>query len=262
MLEGGGGTRYFSGSRNDGYACSVCHGTVVDGGFAIEGLPRTVVPGQHYQITVRWTQPELPHGVHVEIEPRWQPRPGDDLASGDAARGVALRQPDDRRARSLRDRSRRPSHRRCRALRCGGDLNRLHRGRGSDTNWPSPGSRAIATISRRGAASEERIVIGATVEVPSGCATGGTPAWGCSSSRSHSSRDAEQHGEFGGPHVIESHERQVVTRETVLRRPQLQTRTQPSDSRRCMTPRPSSLASNAASLRSRVTKPSTSSRVK
>lgn len=179
-LEGGGGSRYFTGSRNDGYACSVCHGTVLDTGFAIEGLPRTVVQGQRYQITVRWTQPELPHGVHVEI------------SNPDGSQAMVTTVP----AAML------PAASRCGNLMSGEPaVYVLDRGVrkivGVDpcgasavtldfTAGSGPVELAVAGVrgNRDDVATgdqiyEQRIVLGETAEVPSGCATGGgTLGWG------------------------------------------------------------------------------------
>jgi hypothetical protein len=179
VLEGGGGSRYFSGSRNDGYACSVCHGTVVDGGFAIEGLPRTVVPGQHYQITVRWTQPELPHGVHVEISnpdgshALVTTTPAAMLGAESRCGNLMTGEP----ALYVLDRGVR---RIVGAEPCGAVAISLGFTAGS-----GPVELAVAGVqgNRDDVATgdkifEERIVIGATVEVSSGCATGGTLGWG------------------------------------------------------------------------------------
>ena len=179
VLEGGGGSRYFSGSRNDGYACSVCHGKVVDGGFAIEGLPRTVVPGQHYQITVRWTQPELPHGVHVEI------------SNADGSQAMVTTLPP----------AMLPAESRCGNLMTGEPaLYVLDRGVRRIVGVEPCGAAASSIGFTAGAGPielavagvqgnrddlatgdkifEERIVLGATVEGPAGCATGGTLGWG------------------------------------------------------------------------------------
>jgi hypothetical protein len=66
-VDGGGGGRYFTGSRVDPYACSVCHGETAAADFTIDPLPDRLVPGQSYDLVVRWTDPDAPHALHVEL---------------------------------------------------------------------------------------------------------------------------------------------------------------------------------------------------
>lgn len=66
-IEGGGGSRYFTGSRVDGYSCNVCHTEGTTDDFSIEGLPRTAVAGQRYELTIRWRDPDVPHGLLLEL---------------------------------------------------------------------------------------------------------------------------------------------------------------------------------------------------
>jgi len=67
-IVGGAGGRYFTGSRVDGYACSVCHtGGGTTDAFTIDPLPETLEAGRRYDIFVRWTQPELQHSLNFEL---------------------------------------------------------------------------------------------------------------------------------------------------------------------------------------------------
>ncbi len=64
---GGGGGRYFTGSRADGYACSVCHQGGDAPQFVIDPLPETLVPGSSYELVVRWDDPDSPQALHLEL---------------------------------------------------------------------------------------------------------------------------------------------------------------------------------------------------
>jgi len=66
-IEGGGDTRYFTGSKADGYGCSVCHTDGTTEEFSINGLPRTVVPGQRYDLVISWPDRAEPHGLLIEL---------------------------------------------------------------------------------------------------------------------------------------------------------------------------------------------------
>ena len=53
--EGGGGGRFFTGSRADGYACDVCHSGAEGPDVVVSGLPLDgYVPGATYEVTLRW----------------------------------------------------------------------------------------------------------------------------------------------------------------------------------------------------------------
>jgi hypothetical protein len=66
-IEGGGDGRYFTGSPNDPYSCSVCH----RGGRAPEltllGFPARLVPGKTHDVTIRWTSPKTSHALALEL---------------------------------------------------------------------------------------------------------------------------------------------------------------------------------------------------
>lgn len=66
-IEGGGGGRLFTGSRVDGYACSVCHGEAPATDFTIDPLPDHLERGRRYDLVIRWAHPELPHALHLEL---------------------------------------------------------------------------------------------------------------------------------------------------------------------------------------------------
>lgn len=65
--KGGGGGRFFTGSRADGYSCSVCHKDGPEATFTIEGLPDTLVSGTKYDLVIRWDHPEVPHALQLEL---------------------------------------------------------------------------------------------------------------------------------------------------------------------------------------------------
>jgi hypothetical protein len=67
VAMGGGAGRYFTGSRVDGHACSVCHeggGTAV---FTVAGIPDAPVAGQRYELRVSWADPDTPHALQMEL---------------------------------------------------------------------------------------------------------------------------------------------------------------------------------------------------
>lgn len=66
-LRGGGGGRFFTGSPADGQACSVCHRGGVEPVVGVLGLPDEFDVGAQYDVTVRWTQPEVAHGLQLEL---------------------------------------------------------------------------------------------------------------------------------------------------------------------------------------------------
>lgn len=65
--KGGGGGRYFTGSRVDGYACSVCHRGGPPARFVVDGIPDAPVAGQRYELTVHWADPDTPHALQLEL---------------------------------------------------------------------------------------------------------------------------------------------------------------------------------------------------
>jgi hypothetical protein len=67
IVDGGGAGRYFTGARVDPYACSVCHRDATTTDFTLDPLPERLTPGQQYDVVVRWTDPETPHALHLEL---------------------------------------------------------------------------------------------------------------------------------------------------------------------------------------------------
>ena len=65
--KGGGGGRYFTGSRADGYACSVCHRGGPAPNFVVEGIPDAPIAGTRYDLVVRWDDPATPHALQLEL---------------------------------------------------------------------------------------------------------------------------------------------------------------------------------------------------
>jgi len=69
--KGGADHRYFTGSRADKFACSVCH----EGGAPLElhvtGVPEGIpAEGARYEIRVSWDRPETPVAVQLELTKR------------------------------------------------------------------------------------------------------------------------------------------------------------------------------------------------
>ena len=64
---GGGGGRYFTGSRADGYACSVCHTGSTAPEFRVDGIPDAPVAGERYELTVHWDDAVTPHALQLEL---------------------------------------------------------------------------------------------------------------------------------------------------------------------------------------------------
>lgn len=65
--KGGGGGRYFTGSRADGYACNVCHEGGPTPTFIVDGIPDEPVAGTRYDLVVHWPDPETPHALQLEL---------------------------------------------------------------------------------------------------------------------------------------------------------------------------------------------------
>lgn len=51
---GGGGGRYFTGSRRDGLTCGVCHQSETYFGIEVRGFGESIVPGKTYTLTIAW----------------------------------------------------------------------------------------------------------------------------------------------------------------------------------------------------------------
>jgi hypothetical protein len=67
--KGGGAGRYFTGSHEDGYACSVCHtGATTKTAFVVDGIPDAPVAGMPYELTVHWVaDPQAPQALQLEL---------------------------------------------------------------------------------------------------------------------------------------------------------------------------------------------------
>jgi hypothetical protein len=65
--KGGGDGRYFTGSRVDGYACSVCHRGGAAPTFIVDGIPDSPVAGTRYELVIHWPDPETPHALQLEL---------------------------------------------------------------------------------------------------------------------------------------------------------------------------------------------------
>ena len=67
VMNGGGGARYFTGSRAEGYTCSVCHTGAATPDVTINGLPSAgYVPGQVYRLTIDWSDELSSVALNVE----------------------------------------------------------------------------------------------------------------------------------------------------------------------------------------------------
>ncbi len=65
--KGGGDGRYFTGSRPDGYSCSVCHRGGTAPTIIVDGIPDTLVAGTRYELVIHWPDPEVPHALQLEL---------------------------------------------------------------------------------------------------------------------------------------------------------------------------------------------------
>lgn len=54
ITAGGGGGRYFTGSRRDGFTCGVCHVSNTYFGIEVRGLGESIEPGKTYDLTIAW----------------------------------------------------------------------------------------------------------------------------------------------------------------------------------------------------------------
>ena len=69
--KGGAGGRYFTGSRADKYACSVCHEGGTPLALRITGLPDGIpVAGERYDVRIDWDDPESPIALQLELTTR------------------------------------------------------------------------------------------------------------------------------------------------------------------------------------------------
>lgn len=64
---GGADGRYFTGSRLDGYACSVCHRGGTTPVILVDGIPDELVAGTRYELVIHWPDPETPHALQLEL---------------------------------------------------------------------------------------------------------------------------------------------------------------------------------------------------
>lgn len=65
--KGGGGGRFFTGSRLDGYACSVCHRGGATPTIIVDGIPDEPVAGTRYELVIHWPDPDVPHALQLEL---------------------------------------------------------------------------------------------------------------------------------------------------------------------------------------------------
>ncbi len=65
--KGGSEGRYFTGSRVDGYACSVCHRGGVAPTFIVDGIPDAPVAGTRYELVIHWPDPDTAHALQLEL---------------------------------------------------------------------------------------------------------------------------------------------------------------------------------------------------
>jgi hypothetical protein len=66
--DGGGGGKYFTGSRAEGYTCAVCHSVGEPAATTVRGLPVDgYFPGQSYAVTIDWPDEERSVALNVEL---------------------------------------------------------------------------------------------------------------------------------------------------------------------------------------------------
>ncbi|MEO7097062.1 MAG: hypothetical protein ABI175_27630 [Polyangiales bacterium] len=65
--KGGGDGRYFTGSRADGYACSVCHRGGTAPTIVVDGIPDAPVAGTRYELVIHWPDPTTAHALQLEL---------------------------------------------------------------------------------------------------------------------------------------------------------------------------------------------------
>jgi hypothetical protein len=67
VQEGGGGGKFFTLSRAEGYGCAACHSQGAPIAVDIRGLPAIVVPGEQYRITLDWPDDRPSVALNVEM---------------------------------------------------------------------------------------------------------------------------------------------------------------------------------------------------
>lgn len=65
--EGGGAGRYFTGSRAEGYSCSVCHSGGKEPSFIVDPLPDVLQAGTKYSLVIHWPDPGSPQALQLEL---------------------------------------------------------------------------------------------------------------------------------------------------------------------------------------------------
>ena len=65
--QGGGGGRQFTGSRLDGFTCSVCHSGGAEPDVVIEGLPVSLASDETYRVVIRFAKPETSYALQLEV---------------------------------------------------------------------------------------------------------------------------------------------------------------------------------------------------
>lgn len=65
--EGGGGGRYFTGSRAEKYSCSVCHHGGDAPRFVVDPLPEQLEAAGRYTLVIHWDDPQSPQGLQLEL---------------------------------------------------------------------------------------------------------------------------------------------------------------------------------------------------
>lgn len=67
VQEGGGGGRYFTGSRAEKYSCSACHQGGEPPRFVVDPLPDELEVAGRYTLVIHWSDPESPQALQVEL---------------------------------------------------------------------------------------------------------------------------------------------------------------------------------------------------
>lgn len=66
--DGGGGGKFFTGSRAEGYTCGVCHSVGEPVSTSVRGLPVDgYIAGQSYAVTIDWPDDERSVALNVEL---------------------------------------------------------------------------------------------------------------------------------------------------------------------------------------------------
>jgi hypothetical protein len=67
VTDGGGGAKFFTGSRAEGYTCRVCHGANAAPSISLIGLPvGGYMPGATYRVTIDWPDELRAVGLNAE----------------------------------------------------------------------------------------------------------------------------------------------------------------------------------------------------